>query len=115
MGFEIAKVEQRNLDDAEGVGSGYDRIDDVHVALMNGEEVLANTYIATKLNELVQPHDWYRAYVIAGAMQHGLPKEWIARIEATKFGRDPNLKRRESALQTLKTAGYEEFLESVPA
>jgi gamma-glutamylcyclotransferase len=108
--FEIDEREKRDLDGAEGVGKGYDVVEDVAVRLESGSEVLARTYIGTALDETLRPYDWYRALVIAGAMQHGLPSSWIATLEAAEFTRDLDPWRRQRALDTLTKAGYRKLL-----
>jgi hypothetical protein len=108
--FEIGEREKRNLDNVEGVGNGYDILDDVAVRLESGAEVLARTYIGTELDQTLRPYDWYRALVIAGAIQHGLPSSWIAALEATEFIRDLDPRRRRTALDTLTKAEYPKLL-----
>jgi hypothetical protein len=110
--FEIDESERANLDSAEG--NGYDVLDNVVVRLENGSEVLARTYIGTELDRTVRPYDWYRALVIAGAMQHDLPSNWIATLEATESLHDLDPRRRESALDTLTKAGYPKLLVALP-
>jgi gamma-glutamylcyclotransferase len=112
--FEIDEGEKWNLDKAEGVGRGYDVLDNVTVQLESGHEVLARTYIGTQLDQTLRPYDWYRALVIAGAMQHGLPSNWIATLEATEIIRDLDPGRRRPALDTLTKAGYPNLLEAQP-
>jgi gamma-glutamylcyclotransferase len=112
--FEIDEREKRSLDRAEGVGNGYDILDDVVVRLESGAEILAGTYIGTALNQTLRPYDWYRAFVIAGAIQHGLPSSWIATLEATEFVRDLDPRRRQRALDTLTKAGYPTLLAALP-
>jgi gamma-glutamylcyclotransferase len=112
--FEIDEREKQNLDRAEGVGNGYDALDDVAVRLQCGAEVLARTYIGTALDQTLRPYDWYRALVIAGAIQHGLPSSWIATLEATESIRDLDPRRRQRALDTLTKAGYPKLLAALP-
>ena len=112
--FEIAEDEKQNLDTAEGVGSGYDVLDDVAVGLMSGDEIHARTYIGTALTQTLRPYDSYRALVIAGATQHGLPSSWIATLEATEFIRDLDPRRMQRAVDTLTKAGYPKLLVALP-
>jgi gamma-glutamylcyclotransferase len=112
--FEIVEAEKLNLDKVEGVGSGYEILNDLSVLLMSGEEVLARTYIGTALDQTLRPYDWYRAFVLAGAIQHGLPSSWIATLEATEFIRDLDPRRMQNAVETLTKAGYAKFLAPLP-
>jgi hypothetical protein len=114
--FEIAASEEPQLDNAEGLGHGYGKLDDVRVALVSGADIRAKTYIGEDLDESLQSYDWYRALVIAGAMQHGLAQEWITALESTACIADQDPRRIQSALQLLMQAGYEKLLaEPAPA
>jgi len=109
--FEVAISERAALDKAEGVGSGYMRTDDLLVRLQQGREILrAATYIATEADRTLQPYDWYRALVIAGALQHTLPDQWIAMLNQVASVPDPDPKRRSSAIAVLKKAGFGHLL-----
>jgi gamma-glutamylcyclotransferase len=112
--FEIDECEKGDLDKAEGVGKGYEALNDIAPRLESGEQVLARTYIGLELNHDLRPYDWYRGLVIAGAIQHGLPSSWIAMLEATEFTRDLNPQRRQRAHDTLTKAGYPQVLAALP-
>ena len=68
------------------------------------------SYVATAFYRSLKPYDWYHSLVIAGAKQHGLPKEWIAGLQRTAFDVDTDLKRKNrlEALEFLRAAGYVE-------
>jgi gamma-glutamylcyclotransferase len=105
--FEVAIAERLALDKAEGVGSGYKRIEDLLVRLQqDGQLLRAATYIATDVDRTLQPYDWYRALAIAGAMQHTLPEDWIAMLKQVASVPDPDLKRRLAAIAVLEKSGY---------
>ena len=56
--------------------------------------ILTQTYIATRKERALRPYHWYKALVVAGAVEHGLPNtyvEWLRVFESTE---DPNAKRR---------------------
>jgi gamma-glutamylcyclotransferase len=108
--FEIDERQKRDLDEAEGVGKGYEVISAVAVRLESGAEVLARTYIGSELNHDLRPSDRYRALVIASAIQHGFPSSWVAALEAAEFIRDLDPRRRQRALDTLTQAGYVKLL-----
>lgn len=74
--FKISSSEKLRLDRAEGVGEGY-REEQVQVVTSNGETYEGLTYIATKKDPASSPYDWYKALVIAGAMEHKLPPEYV--------------------------------------
>lgn len=69
------------LDEAEGVGWGYQ---EKHVDLWllgRAETITAFTYYAVKIDPTYLPYDWYRDHVLIGAREHGLPEEYVRMIE----------------------------------
>ncbi len=113
--FEIAEDEQKLLDRAEGRGYGYDRDDAFAVrCLKTGKEIRAATYLAAAnaINASLVPFDWYRALVIAGATQHGLPDDYIATSTGVAARPDPDLLRngRRDPLAALEAADFGHLL-----
>ncbi len=76
--FEIAAEEKRNLDEAEGLGKGYGE-EQVKVVIMAGGIYEAITYVAypSAKDPKQKPYHWYKALVIAGAVEHSLPYAYI--------------------------------------
>jgi len=113
--FEIQNDELRCLDCAEGKGFGYDRLDSFKVRLLpDGSEIVTCTYLAQpeSCDPTLQPYDWYRALVLAGAAQHGLPKEYVNCLQSVSIRRDPNRDRdtRREAKAVLEEAGFAQLL-----
>ena len=84
--YRIDCAEKADLDRIEGLGVGYDE-HDVVVSTEAGE-VVARTYRARPgaVDPALRPRRWYKAHVLAGAREHGLPApyvEMIERVEAT--------------------------------
>lgn len=109
--FAIAEAERPALDAAEGFGSGYRRVDDFVVTLAGrGEQVKTTVYLAdsARIVRTLRPFEWYRALAIAGAHQHGMHADWIARLEDVEFDFDPEPRRRtrQDALRALESAEY---------
>lgn len=95
--FEISLAEKPTLDRAEGLGAGYAE-ETVSVVTASGP-VEASTYIATARDPAVRPYHWYKRYVLAGATEHALPADYVARIEAVSSVEDPDAARNaENAL-----------------
>jgi cation transport regulator ChaC len=92
--FWIARVEKQVLDDAEGLGCGYDEAV-VDVVTANGT-VKAVVYIASAgaTDAARRPYHWYKRLVLAGAIEHGLPAATIAAIRAVLSQDDPMPRRR---------------------
>lgn len=86
--FNIAKADEKALDDVEG--PGYRR-HEVEVVTAVGPR-WAVAYIverAEKKDPSLRPYDWYKALVIAGAEEHGLPDEYVERLRAVESQPDP--------------------------
>jgi gamma-glutamylcyclotransferase len=50
-------------------------------------------YVATKTQAQIQPYSWYRALVVAGAVEHGLPSAYVDGLRGTPVRQDPDDKR----------------------
>ena len=92
--FNIDVREKAALDEAEGLGAGYDEkvatvIDEAgakhQVALY-----LAN---AQSIDTALRPYSWYKRFVIDGARQHQLSVEYINGIVAMPDREDPDRAR----------------------
>jgi len=90
--FEISNEEKAALDRVEGLGKGYDEAA-VRVLAMDGAYD-AVTYVALMKAADLKPYDWYRAFVVAGAVEHGLPDDYVDRLRAIASWTDPDEKRR---------------------
>lgn len=90
--FEIDKSEESKLDNAEGLGNGY-KIETVEVRTQGGITLKAKAYVATKKEPALCPYHWYKAIVIAGAVEHKLPLSYIEWLRTINSKQDPNVKR----------------------
>ena len=92
--FEIARADKDTLDRVEGLGKGYD--DDI-VPVVTGDGALdAVTYVAMMKDPGLKPYHWYKAFVVAGAVEHGLPRAYIDRLNSVESVADPDDERREA-------------------
>lgn len=91
--FMISKQDKLVLDAYEGLGQGYEE-KMVRVELPNGESIEAVTYYATRIDPALKPLDWYKAHVLHGAREHGLPEEYIRAIEIIGYIEDSDDERR---------------------
>lgn len=72
------------LDIKESYGAGYTRLN-CTVRLSDQTQVAAFTYtVIHKLDDHVPPSAAYRATMLAGAGEHGLPADYIAQIQAVE-------------------------------
>lgn len=98
--FRIASEEAASLDRAEGLGHGY-RKGEIQAVTPEGP-VTAVAYFATQKDSKRIPYDWYKAFVLQGAIEHRLPDAYIAALRAVPAQRDSNASRRESYATLLK-------------
>ena len=115
--FDIPRHELEVLDKHEGVGKGYWRKAGFEVIeQITKENVPAMTYMAEKSHIVagLQPYDWYKALILAGAEQHGLPKSYIEDIRSMSALVDPDKDRRArgQAIEILNKAGYAYLLQT---
>lgn len=64
------------LDILDRIEGGYRRVN-ITVKRPNGDEVEAATYISGLLTKDARPYKWYKDLVITGAIEHGLPEDYI--------------------------------------
>ncbi len=75
--FEIARADWATLDRFE---TGYERVLQ-RVELPDGRQLDAHAYLWRAATADLQPLDWYRAFLLEGAREHGLPDDYIALLE----------------------------------
>lgn len=80
--FDIDQADKPRLDAAEGLGIGYDE-HMVQVQTDAGPRC-ALTYQAkpARIDPKLRPRQWYKAHVLAGAREHGLPAGYVAQLAA---------------------------------
>jgi gamma-glutamylcyclotransferase (GGCT)/AIG2-like uncharacterized protein YtfP len=77
VAFRIDPAELAALD---GFEPGYTQIS-VSVRLRDVVPLEARTYLSEQRAPGLRPQPWYRELILAGAREHGLPAEWIERLE----------------------------------
>ena len=92
--FSIAVAEKTALDVVEGLGRGYAE-EHVRVVTDNGTET-ALTYVALMKAPALRPYHWYKAFVVAGAMEHGLPGDYVEWLRSIASQPDPDSGRRKA-------------------
>jgi hypothetical protein len=112
--YEIAADERRNLDvfeDAVGDDPGYRPAEDFAFDAAAGGKVRALAYlpVAARRRPGLLPYDWYKALVVAGAVQHAFPADYVAQLESVAAISDPEtgLPKRGEALDVLRAAGFD--------
>ncbi len=78
--YTLDAAEKPVLDEMEGLGIGYsEKNARIHIG---DETVEAWFYVATAIDPGLAPFDWYKAFVVEGAREHGLPQDYIAALDA---------------------------------
>lgn len=90
--FKVNIKERPSLDKAEGLGIGYSEAN-IQVVTPTGVYT-ALTYVASYEEVPLRPYQWYKASVIAGAVEHGLPAEYVEWLRTFEAQPDTNAKRR---------------------
>lgn len=103
---EIDEKDKTILDKFEGLGKGYNE-KVIEISLDEKSKIEANIYIADKecINNDLMPYDWYREYVLKGAIENSLPIEYIEKIKGIKSRVDENSERREKNFKIINEAG----------
>lgn len=93
--FSININEKSFLDKAEGLGMGYN--EDKLIFFDDADNTYkAQVYIADSKaidNDLL-PYDWYKEFIVTGAIQNKLPAEYIPQIQSITCVRDHDEERR---------------------
>lgn len=92
--FDIDRTEKRALDRVEGLGVGYEE-KEVLLTDHTGGAIRASTYYATSIDSALTPYQWYKHHVLTGALENGLPENYVRRIEAIASTSDPQQERHE--------------------
>ncbi|TVQ58115.1 MAG: gamma-glutamylcyclotransferase [Phycisphaerales bacterium] len=88
--YEIDEPECADLDRAEDLNHGYEKVE-VRLAGREGD-LDALTYRAqpSYIDRSLTPFDWYRDLVIAGAIEHNLPEDYIEQLRQIRTTTDPD-------------------------
>ncbi len=89
--YEIPLAEKHRLDRAEGLGFGYE--EQTKTVDLAGQLVAVQAYVATRIDPVLLPYVWYRALVVAGAMEHNVPSAYIDGLRRVPVIHDPDQQR----------------------
>ena len=110
--YRIDPAEKEQLDQVEGLGSGYD---EKEVAIMtdSGERMTALTYFATSIDKDLKPFHWYKDHVLIGAREQDFPEEYIGQHLLVESIDDPDTERAERELGIHRMGERDRFGRSV--
>jgi gamma-glutamylcyclotransferase len=100
--YEIGLEDKKTLDQIEGLGIGYDE-KTVELRTDSGQTLFAVTYFAIDIDDRMVPYHWYKRHVLRGAIEHGLPQDYVDLIESTPSKADADDQRnlRELAIYNI--------------
>jgi len=98
--YEMTVSDKERLDRFEGLGHGYEQRE--VVVLLDGNRTLVPAYYATSVDPGVRPYDWYKEQVVAGAIRHRFPAEYIRELEMVPSIADPDPDRAARERQFLQ-------------
>ena len=90
--YRINVKDRENLNQAEGLGIGYS---ETSIQVVTAKATYtAMTYVGSYKEAILRPYQWYKAFVIAGAIEHELPAEYIEWLRTFEAQADSNADRR---------------------
>jgi gamma-glutamylcyclotransferase len=95
--YEIPVGEKRALDQAEGLGNGYETKNTE--VTFTGAPRMATIYFAIDIDPYLKPYTWYKAFVVGGAKEHNLPEEYIELLAEADAMEDPDRERHDKRWQ----------------
>ena len=101
--FEIDNNEKKLLDKAEGLGKGYNE-NCLTFTDENSLKHIAQVYIAdsNSINNSLVAFDWYKEFIITGAIQNQLPADYISQLQSIPFIPDSDEEQREKNYSILR-------------
>ena len=93
--YEIDDKDKTSLDKAEGLESGYNEVM-VDVNIIDNRKLKSQTYIADKefIDSKLSPYHWYKEFIITGAIENNLPKDYIEKLKEISSQDDTNNERK---------------------
>ncbi len=97
--YQMNVCEKARLDACE---AGY-RTEEIVLISQRGGPISAFTYSAelSHIDDALHPYTWYKRLVIEGAKYHGLPLEYVRRIDQVCALPDPHVQRDQAARAVL--------------
>lgn len=101
--FEIEDTEKSILDEAEGLGRGYNETT-LTFTDNDNNAVKAQIYLADEdaIDNQLKPFDWYKSIILEGAKQNQLPQDYIEKIESLDFEVDKDEERQSKRMKILE-------------
>jgi hypothetical protein len=92
-----AQRERKSLDAIEGEGTNYAR-HPITIKSANGELLAASTYRVIHPRAGLQTNVEYVGYIVRGLQEHGVAREYIAKVKAIAITNNPTIAAAVNAL-----------------
>lgn len=104
--FEMDERHKDDLDRYEDLGRSYREVG-VRVRTPDAgiREAFAYVALPSAIEPDLKPFAWYLAFVVRGARERGLPREWIEALRAVEATEDPDPERARRNRQILEGRG----------
>ena len=91
--FSLSETDKDELDNLEGLGHGY--FEQSVTVTVDGNTYRSSIYAAQPdfVDSSLQPYDWYKGLVLAGARYHRFPDAYVQKIDAIPSISDPDANR----------------------
>ncbi len=101
--YAVDQSEKPELDEVEGLHRGYEE-KAVDVVTANGVKTAVMYYATSEAKDpSLKPCHWYKALVVAGAVEHGLPFPYVERLRTIESVQDQDAARRMEHERLLST------------
>ena len=92
--YEMLADERGLLDEAEGLGNGYELAHHQVLAEAETHQVFLYVAPAEYIDDNLAPFCWYKELVVEGARRHGLPDHYMESLHQVLAHPDPDETRR---------------------
>ena len=100
--FQISAADRSTLAGIEGVGKGYEELAVRIESACGAVDAYLFRAQTDFIDPTLRPFDWYKALVLAGAVFHRFPEDYVAAIESVPSIVDPDEDRALENLATVK-------------
>ncbi len=103
--IQIDEYQKAKLDKFEGKGKGYNE-QKVLIVKNDDTELEVATYIANSesIEDNLLPYDWYKAYIVLGALENRFSDEYIIALKNTESKADSKFERNDMNWGVIKSS-----------
>jgi gamma-glutamylcyclotransferase (GGCT)/AIG2-like uncharacterized protein YtfP len=72
----LLEVDEKDITKLDDIEKGYEN-QGITVIGTDGQQLQAFTYVSTQTNDGLKPYDWYLKFLVEGAEENKLPKDYV--------------------------------------